>query len=85
MISVGDTIHFTLVGDESKVLIAKVKELYVFQSFVELYKALPLTAFGYTADTVIHDSPKDMLEYCTSEQEKKYGVVGIKIEVITNA
>ena len=84
-IAVGDTIRFMLVGGESKVLLAEVKELYVFPSFEELYQALPLTACGYTADTVIHASPKDMLAYYPPEQEKKYGVVGIKIEVISNA
>ena len=83
-ISVGDTIRFVLVDDESKELKATVKELYIFSSFEELYKTLPLTECGYTADTVKHASPKDMQEYYTSEQEKKYGVLGIKIEVIAD-
>ena len=81
-ISVGDNIRFMLADDESKTLIARVKELYVFPSFEELYKALPLNECGYSTDNVIHASPKDMQKYYTPEQERKYGVVGIKIEVL---
>lgn len=84
-ISIGDTIHFMMVNDESKVLIAEVKKLYVFASFDELYKALPLTECGYTAETVKQASPNDMQKYYTKEQERKYGVLGIEIEVVTNA
>ena len=81
-ISVGDNISFMLVEDGSKELNAIVKELYVFPSFEELYKALPLTECGYTTDTVKHASTNDMQKYYAPEQERKYGVVGIKIEVL---
>ncbi len=81
-ISVGDTIRFMLFDDESKEFNARVKKLYVFPSFEELYKALPLTECGYTTDTVKQASPKDMQKYYSPEQERKYGVVGIKIEAL---
>lgn len=81
-ISVGDTIRFSDINDASKTLLTKVKELFVFDSFDELYKLLPLTECGYTADSVRTASPEDMREYYTPEQEKKYGVLGIRIEVI---
>ena len=81
-ISVGDTIRFSDINDASKTLLTKVKELFVFDSFDELYKLLPLTECGYTADSVRTASPEDMREYYTPEQEKKYGVLGISIEVI---
>lgn len=38
-ISIGDMIRFILVDDESKELHVKVKELYIFPSFEELYPA----------------------------------------------
>ena len=81
-ISVGDTIRFSDINDASKTLLTKVKELFVFDSFDELYKLLPLTECGYTADSVRTASPEDMRKYYTPEQEKKYGVLGIRIEVI---
>lgn len=81
-ISVGDTIRFFNRNDASKTLLAKVKELFVFDSFETLYKALPLTECGYTDETLQAASPEDMRKYYTPEQEKKYGVLGIKIELI---
>lgn len=82
-ISVGDTIRFSDINDASRTLLTKVKELFVFDSFDMLYKALPLTECGYTAETVGSASPSDMRKYYTPEQEKKYGVLGIKVELIT--
>ena len=82
-ISVGDTIRFSDINDASKTLLTKVKELFVFDSFEALYKALPLTECGYTDETVRTASPEDMREYYTPEQEKKYGVLGIKVELIS--
>lgn len=81
-ISVGDTIRFSDINDVSKTLVTRVTELFVFDSFEALYKALPLTECGYTSETVRTASPEDMREYYTPEQEKKYGVLGIRIEVI---
>ena len=80
--SVGDTIRFSDINDASKTLLTKVKELFVFDSFEALYNALPLTECGYTAETVQSASPSDMRKYYTQEQEKKYGVLGIKVELI---
>ncbi len=70
-ISVGDTIRFSKINDPSRTLLTEVKELFVFDSFDELYKSLPLTECGYTADSVRTASPEDMREYYTPEQEKK--------------
>lgn len=81
-ISVGDTIRFSCMNDVSKTLLTKVKELFVFESFEALYKTLPLIECGYTEETVQMASPADMREYYTLEQENKYGVLGIRIEVI---
>ncbi len=77
-IKVGDSICFK---SETKKLNATVKALHIFRSFDELYTALPLEKCGYSADEVANASPDDMLEYYTEEQIKKYGVIGIEIEV----
>lgn len=81
-ISVGDTIRFSDINNASRTLLTMVKELFVFDSFDELYKALPLTECGYTSETVQSASPSDMRKYYTPEQEEKYGVLGIKVELI---
>ena len=59
-ISIGDTIRFSDISDASRTLLTKVKELFVFDSFEALYKALPLTECGYTDETVRAASPEDM-------------------------
>jgi len=81
-IAVGDTIRFTDVSDATRALYTKVKDLFIFPSFDALYKALPLVECGYTADSVKQASPEDMRQYYSPEQEKQYGVLAIKIEVI---
>ncbi len=78
-ISVGDTIKFVNTDDLTDVLCVKVKDLYVFQSFDELYKTLPLSECGYTEENIGNASPEDMKVYYSAEKQKQYGVVGIKI------
>ena len=77
-IKIGDTICFNTKTDK---IAAKVKHLHVFKDFEELYVALPLDKCGYSPDEISTASPDDMLEYYTEKQIKKYGVVGIEIEV----
>lgn len=80
-IAVGDTITFTET-DTGDRLCVTVTALYVFPSFDELYRALPLTECGYTEADVKTASPDDMLAYYSAEQQRKYGVVGIAVAVI---
>ncbi len=77
-IKIGDTICFK---GKAGTIMAIVKALHIFRNFEELYAALPLDKCGYTADELATASPEDMLEYYSKEQIKKYGVVGIEIEV----
>ena len=49
-ISVRDMIRFSDINDASRTLLTEVKELFVFDSFEALYKALPLTECGYIPD-----------------------------------
>lgn len=80
-IGVGDEITF--VHTESKEEIrAKVIALHLFDSFKELYHALPLLKCGYTEADVASARPSDMDVYYTAEQQEQYGVVGIEIAVI---
>ncbi len=77
-IAVGDTITFTET-DTGEQMTVSVKALHVFPSFAELYRALPLTACGYTEAELASADPDDMLAYYSAEQQQKYGVVGIEI------
>ena len=52
-----------------------------FANFEELYSALPLLQCGYTEEDIADAKPEDMLAYYSSEQQKKFGVVGIEISL----
>ena len=82
MISIGDIITFTSIGDTSETLNVIVTDLFVFDSFDELYKNLPLLECGYTTEDIDTASPGDMDKYYSKEMQQQYGVVGVKISLI---
>ena len=82
-IKIGEEIEFENTDDSTQVLNAKVLNLHKFCSFEELYKSLPLLKCGYTSDDVCTAQPSDMERYYSAEQQKKYGVVGIELELLT--
>ncbi len=81
-ISVGDIITFTNTADSNDTLCVKVNDLFIFNSFDELYKNLPLMECGYTKEDIDTASPCDMEKYYSKEMQQQYGVVGIKISLI---
>ena len=74
----GDIIIFTNTHS-GEVLVATVKELHRFNSFEELYQALPLLQCGYTLEDIDTAHPDDMKLYYSAEEQEKYGVVGIEL------
>ena len=78
----GDTIRFYNSENANETILTKVLELYVFDTFDELYKELPLLECGYTENDICSASAKDMDEYYSPERQKQFGVVGIRIAVI---
>ena len=76
----GDTIVFTN-NATGETLKASVKKLYRFENFRQLYAALPLLQCGYTEEDVCQAKPSDMEAYYSVDQQEKYGVVGIAIDV----
>ena len=83
-LSVGDVICFERMGEGCESLTVKVVALHVYHSFEELYRSLPLLSCGYLECEIESASYTDMYEYYTSDEEKKWGVVGIEIEIIPN-
>lgn len=78
LLKVGDEIIFTnnVTSEEMSV---NVTGLHIFNSFDELYCALPLIKCGYTDKDIESASAADMESYYTKEEQMKYGVVGIEI------
>lgn len=81
-ISNGDRITFVNTDDDNDLLRVKVENMFVFNSFEELYKKLPLLECGYTENDVSMASPDDMNQYYSKDKQMQYGVVGIKIRLI---
>lgn len=79
VISIGDIITFINTENPNDTISARVVDLFVFHSFEELYKNLPLIECGYTKENINTASPCDMEKYYSKEKQQLYGVVGIKI------
>lgn len=79
MINIGDTITFENRSDGDKIQV-KVISLHKYPSFEELYKHFDKVSIGYKEDE--EADPKDMELYYSSEDQSKYGVVGIEMELI---
>ena len=73
----GDIIIFK---NNDQRLQAKVINLHIFDSFDLLYSAFDKQKIGYDKNEPA--KPSDMLEYYSKEDQQKYGVVGIEIELI---
>lgn len=80
-IKIGDEIEFADLQSNCKMLTV-VEDIYKFSSFDELYKNLPLSECGYTQEELSTAKASDMDVYYSKEKQKKYGVLGIKIQVI---
>lgn len=83
LIHVNDTIVFTSTENPDEKITAKVIALHVFDSFETLYKNLPLLKCGYTPENIANANPSDMESFYTKSQQKKCGVLGIEILVIS--
>ena len=82
LIKINDIIVFQHIEDKKKSISVKVIGLHHFSSFSELYSTLPLLKCGYTQENIQAAKAEDMLEYYSTEQQAKYGVLGIEFEVI---
>lgn len=76
-IAIDDEVEFTC---EDKRLNCRVIALHRFSSFAELYAKLPLEKCGYNNPD--EADPDDMLLYYSEQEQKRYGVVGIEIELM---
>lgn len=83
-IHIGDTITFTNTTDTNQQVQCIVLQLHHFHNFSELYTALPLQQCGYSLTEVSNAAPSDMLAYYTLEQQERYGVVGIELQLMSN-
>ena len=81
LIDVGDVITFKREPELKDSFNAVVKDLVYFESFEEMANTLPLEKVGFEKET-----PEEVVaiyhQFYTTEDEAKYGVVAIKVEVL---
>ena len=78
-IKIGDQIEFSKLPDLQEKLLVDVTELYREDTFENLFRKL------YTDKYEINRRTKLMEQYYSYEKEKEYGVLGIKIALISNS
>ncbi|MCL2540166.1 MAG: ASCH domain-containing protein [Firmicutes bacterium] len=78
---IGDTLTFLLRPELTEKCITQITEIISFKSFYEICETIPATELGFDGS-----SPDEIVNECykiySPEEEKRYGVVTIKIEVI---
>lgn len=75
-IKIGDKIEFSKLPELQETILVEVLELYKEETFEKLFRKL------YTDEEEIKRKVNAMYEYYPPENEKKYGVVGIKINLL---
>ena len=75
----GDEIEFTNRVNDEKIL-TKVIALHIYSCFEDLYRDYDKISLGYKVDE--DANPKDMEIYYSKEEQSKYGVVGIEIQLM---
>lgn len=78
-LKVGDEIKFTNRTDEKEFILTEIKSLHIFRSFADLYDHFDKKLLGY--EEFENADPKDMEHYYSEEEQKRFGVVGILVEI----
>lgn len=81
LIRVGDTITFYKLPGKEECVIVKVMRLSMFDSFFDLYSCFDKSMFDHPTHYTVEDQVRRERQYYSEEKEKKYGVVGIHIEL----
>jgi ASC-1-like (ASCH) protein len=83
-INVGDTIEFSKLPELKEKLKVRVIELLRYKTFKDLINDYGLEYYGHSKNYLIKDFLEDIYKIYSKEDEKKYGVLGIKIQIIKN-
>ena len=77
-IKIGDQIEFSKLPDLQETILVDVLDLYREDTFENLFKKL------FTDEDEIKKKTKSMYQNYSPDEEKQYGVVGIKISLISS-
>jgi predicted adenine nucleotide alpha hydrolase (AANH) superfamily ATPase len=77
---IGDILIFKKRPEENEILKTQIINLHKFKSFSDIYNRFNKIKLGYAENE--DANPEDMNSFYPIEEQEKYGVVGIEIEVI---
>lgn len=77
-----DIIIFTNRSDDLDHCKTKIINLIYAESFQKLPEVFPIEKAGWEKETSGEQVEQDMRKYYSEEDEKRYGVVGIELEVV---
>ena len=78
-VNIGDKIEFSKLPDLQEKILVDVLDIYTDKTFKNLFKKI------YTDEDEIERKTKSMYQIYSKKQEKEYGVVGIKIDLLSNS
>ena len=78
-IKIGDKIEFSKLPDLQEKILVDVLDIYRDKTFENLFKKI------YTDEDEIERKTKLMYQFYSKEREKEYGVIGIKIGLLSNS
>jgi len=81
-IKIGDTITFFEMPELKEFVKVKIIGLSRFKSFKEFFSFFGTEPFGHPKDITVEKQVLDMRKYYSEENEKKFGVLGIKFKLL---
>ena len=78
-VKIGDKIEFSKLPDLQEKILVDVLDMYIDETFEMLFRKL------YTDKEEIKRKAESIHQYYSYEEEKEYGVVGIKISLLSNS
>jgi ASC-1-like (ASCH) protein len=79
---IGDTILFSETDHSGQILQTTITDLSKFSSFYEMFERLGVSPFGFTSHVSATDAAQSMVKYYSTEEEARYGVLGISIQLV---
>lgn len=79
LLKVKDVIEFAN-RTNSEIILVEIEKLFQFSNFEELYKHFDKISMGYDEEDIADFS--DMEKYYSKEEQRIYGVLGIKLKKI---
>ena len=77
---IGDILIFKKRPEETEVIKTRIINLHKVNSFQDLYNMFDKVKLGYEENEIAN--PNDMQQFYPVEEQQKYGVVGIEIELM---